>query len=231
MTRDLLGDKYEPWVNMAATIRAAHNIDPTAGAINAAGLPFGILRKIMHGSFNTAVQPMAFMYAMKEFAPGGILWQGMAKGAGFPVNRATKPGSLLTVEEGAKKFQGAADQAVRKGRKLANAALAGRNGMLAAAIASYTNEANYTLPMESDIDLIPIKPEMAVDEAETQAIRQQAPAPVADPSATSTDQAANLGQSIIDMITAANAATVKTTQNVNIESALAKGKEIAAGGP
>jgi len=228
--KELLGESYDGWVGLAATIRAAHNIDPTAGAINAAGIPFTILRKAMHGSFNTAVQPMAFMYAMKEFAPGGILWHGMAKGAGFPVNRATRPGSLLNAEEGAKKFQGAADQAVRKGRKLANAALAGRNGMLAAAIAAYTNEANYTLPMESDIDLIPIKPEMAVDEAETQAIRQQAPAP-APVAAPSADKAANLGQSIIDMITAANAATVKTTENVNIESALAKGREIAAGGP
>ena len=226
----LLGETYEGWVGMASLIRAAHNIDPTAGAINAAGMPFTILRQVMHGSFNTAVHPMAFMFAMKEFAPGGTLWKGMAAGSGYPLSRTTRPGSLHTVEQGAKKFQGKADKAVRKGRSIVNGVLAGRNGAVAAGLASYMGEINYIAPYENDIDLIPIKPEMIQQEEQvmqTQQTQQVSPDTSQLPPHSGYDQAAaNLGKSIVDMVTRVNQATV---QKVDVEGALAQGKEIATG--
>ena len=236
--KEMLGREYADWVGWGLTLRAAHNVDPTAGAINAAGMPFRIMQKLMHGSVTAAAHPMAFMVAIKEFAPGGVAWrQIMSKTGTWPPKTAGKAPEISSVEAGVKEFGETAGKALEKGREKVNLMLAGRNGLFAASIAAYTGEANYVLPLEADVDLIPVKPDMVVDEAEVapemkQMQARRGPAQTVEEAGGAgfkvDQQMANLGKSIVDVIKAVNDTEMK---DINIENSLKRGEEIAAGGP
>lgn len=125
-----LGDAGDSVLQMAEVIRGAANVDPSAGSIAAAAVPMTLFHKIIQGSFLGAVRPLTMMYGMKSFGPGGPAWKQVnarlvAGQAPEKIELAMKPG---------------VEKTLRAAQKAANAAMSGRNGLLAASVSSYMNE-------------------------------------------------------------------------------------------
>jgi hypothetical protein len=208
---ELLGENYKPIMEMGNIIQGAFNIDPTAGAISAAGLPIGAIRGALNMSIVGALKPVSLMYTLKSFAPGQAGWKSInkfAKGEASPekIDSAMRPFM--------KKTLGAA-------KSSANFTMAGRNGLLAATVSAYMNEADTFLP---PIDSPNVKRSQI---EETQVVEQEVP-----------DQAVaqqQLGQNMMALLQSAQGAVppapVSTQNSVNRGAQIANQNQAVSGNP
>lgn len=205
--KELLGEYYQPIVNMGNMMQGALNIDPTAGAISAAGQPFSALRGLMNGAFRTAIKPVVFMYTVKQFAPGGTSWA--------ILNSYINKGAPPKVIE--KALKPTLDAAAKKAQRAAALSLAGRDGLFAASISAYLQEADMRLPPENTPipQVIKRSPEEVMQERQQAANAQTREAQLA--------MQQQLGASIMQMMKAAQSIPGTGT------SGLAQGAKIAAG--
>lgn len=125
-----LGDAGDSVLKMAEIIRGSANVDPSAGSIAAGSIGVTLFHKIISGAFSGAVKPLTMMYGMKSFGPGGPAWKQVnarlvAGQAPEKIELAMKPG---------------VQKSIRIAQKAANAAMSGRNGLLAASVSAYMNE-------------------------------------------------------------------------------------------
>ena len=236
--RTILGDvkdasglsRYDHWKGLALALRAAHNIEPNAGALNAAGMPFAMIGMLMRGDVRAAMHPLAFMTGIRHMAPGEAGWKQMAKAAGWPPSARLPNGELRyphlnsalggknlsfpiprTLEEGAEKSKDIMETALQKGRSGAIAILAGRDGAIAASIANYYQDADWVLPNADQVDMVPITPNEEVNQAEAQAIAPES-------------RFADVGRNIVELINSVNKTELS---QINIDESLEQGKAIA----
>jgi hypothetical protein len=205
--KELLGPKYyKPMNDMANTIQGALNIDPSAGAISAAGLPIAATRGVINGNLLSTLKPLTLMYTMRGFGPGQPGWK--------RVQAAISSGK--SQEEVNTLMAPYVGSAVSKARKTAGATLSGRTGLLAASVASYMNEADTTLPPEGT----PIVPRV-VRESDEDLQKQQQQATV------SQYQDATLGTAMADVIRAIQATGQQSVSVPNSQTSLSEGSRIA----
>lgn len=146
--KELFGPQYyDPTMRMANVIRGALDIDPSAGSISAASVPFNVFRNILQGSVLGALKPLSVMYTMKGFGPGGPLWKKLNARLGFgqapeKVESLMKPAAL---------------KAVKAAQKSASLAMSGRNGLLAASVGAYMNEQHQNNPIGRDVPVVPVR--------------------------------------------------------------------------
>jgi hypothetical protein len=201
----LLGDKfYKPMLDMANVIQGALNIDPSAGAINAAGLPIAPIRGLINGNLLTALKPVTLMYTLRGFGPGQPGWK--------------KTSDLLisgkSPEEINKAMAPYLGTTVKSANKLAAGVLSGRTGLLAATVSAYMNEADDELPPEGT----PIVPRV-VRQSDQEIAEQQRQQTVSD----FQDQA--LGKAMADVIRAIQGQA--PTQVPDVGVSLSEGARIA----
>lgn len=205
--KELLGEYYQPIVNMGNMMQGALNIDPTAGAISAAGQPFSFFHRLLNGAFGAATKPVMFMYTMKQFAPGGASWR--------IINSYINKGAPPEVIE--KVAKPTLDAAAKKAERAAALSLAGRDGLFAASISAYLQEADMRLPPENTPipQVVKRSPEEAMRERQQAANAQTQEAQIA--------MQQQLGASIMQMMKAAQSIPGTGT------GGLAQGAKIAAG--
>lgn len=205
--KELLGPTYyKPMMDMANTIQGALNIDPSAGAISAAGAPFAAVRGVINGNLLSALKPLTFMYTMRGFGPGQPAWKrvqaAIAKGdSQEEINKMMAP------------YVGAS---VKKARRAAGATLNGRTGLLAASVSAYMNEAETTLPPEGT----PIVPKV-VRQSDEEVQQQQQQAVVSE------YQDATLGKAMADVIRAIQGTGQQAINIPDAQAALSEGSRIA----
>ena len=205
--KELLGPTYyKPMMDMANTIQGALNIDPSAGAISAAGAPFAAVRGVINGNVLAALKPLTFMYTMRGFGPGQPAWKrvqaAIAKG-----NSQEEINKMMAPYVGA---------SVSKARKAAGATLNGRTGLLAASVSAYMNEAETTLPPEGT----PIVPKV-VRQSDEEVQQQQQQAVVSE------YQDATLGKAMADVIRAIQGTGQQAMNIPDSQAALSEGSRIA----
>lgn len=206
--KELLGSYYKPITNMGSIMQGALDLDPTAGAISAAGQPLSFIRGLINGSLSAAIKPIVFLKVMTDFAPGGKTWQTMSL--------MTKKG--LDEEKITKAMKPKMDAIEKKAERSAALAVAGRDGLFAASIAGYMNEADDRLPPENTPvpKVIKRTPEQAA--MDKQQGQQQAPAP------DLAIQQQELGANIMNMLQSAS--RLPPMGNIG-QSGLAEGAAIA----
>jgi hypothetical protein len=135
---------YEGMDDLAMNIRGALNIDPNAGALSVAEQPVSIWRNLLQLDFKGAIKPLTFMYGSKQIAPGTKAWT--------DVNMMLQSGK--TPSDIMKDRAGMASGILGNAQKAANGAMSGRNGLMAAAVSSYMNEADQTYPTDDEVPMI-----------------------------------------------------------------------------
>ena len=228
----LLGKGADDMIDIASLIRGAHNIDPTAGAISAAGLPIGAIRQALYFSAVGALKPVALMYTMRQFGPGGPIWAHLRAAAGYPVKglktrSVNLPVGLRSVGEAANTIEPMASKALARGSRLAHSAMIGQKGLLAWSVTNYMNEVNNTTPEEDQVDVIAERQAAA----QTQQPLQNAPAQVPQMAPVDSgmgfsnqQQMAQLGESIVNMMNQVNL----NRQAISVTDSLKAGEQIAA---
>lgn len=146
---------YEGMDDLALNIRGALNIDPNSGALSVAEQPVSLFRRIMRLDFPGALKPLTFIYGTKQFAPGSKVWTEINKS----LASGKSPQDILKSKAGFAKSAG------EKAQKSANAVMAGRNGLFAASLSSYMNEADQVFPTEDEVPVVAPK---KVDQAAVQ---------------------------------------------------------------
>ena len=143
--KELFGKEiYEGMDDLALNIRGALNIDPNAGALSVAEQPVSLMRRLMRGDFTGALKPLSFIYGSKQFAPGTPVWNRINKGL-----ESGKSSSELLKSEAS-----TARKAAGSVTKISNSILAGRNGLFAASVSSYMNEADQVYPLENEVPIV-----------------------------------------------------------------------------
>lgn len=165
--KELLGQYHKPITTMGYYMQGALNIDPSAGAISAAGQPLMSVRGLLNASLSAAVKPIVFLKVMKDFAPGGENWMRMTL--------LTRKG--MDKEKVDKIMKPVVEKSIKRAERSAALTVAGRDGLFAASIAGYLNEADDRLPPENTPvpKVIKRTPEQAA--MDKQQGQQQAPAP------------------------------------------------------
>ncbi len=135
---------YDAMDDLALTIRGALNIDPNAGALQIADIVPSITRNAARLDVKGTMKPALYMYFLKGFALNNASWKKMRA----TYDRMSKDGA--SEEEIAAAYKPDFDKSVELAKKAASAALAGRNGLFAAAISNYLNEADLMYPEESE---------------------------------------------------------------------------------
>lgn len=205
--KELLGPKYyKPMIDMGNTIQGALNIDPSAGAINAAGLPITVGRGVINGNLLAALKPLTLMYTLRGFGPGQPAWK--------RIQAAISSGK--SQEEINKMMAPYVGTTVKNARKAAGAALNGRTGLLAASVSAYMNEAETTLPEEGT----PIVPRV-VRQSDEEIQRQQQQQIVSE------YQDATLGKAMADVIRAIQGTSQQAISIPDAQAALSEGSRIA----
>lgn len=205
--KELLGPKYyKPMIDMGNTIQGALNIDPSAGAINAAGLPIAPIRGAINGNLLATLKPLTLMYTLRGFGPGQPGWK--------RVQAAVASGK--SQEDINKLMAPYVGTTVKNARKAAGAALNGRTGLLAASVSAYMNEAETTLPEEGT----PIVPRV-VRQSDEEIQRQQQQQTVSD------YQDATLGKAMADVIRAIQGTSQQAINIPDAQAALSEGSRIA----
>ena len=143
--QELFGkEMYKSMDDLALNIRGALNIDPNAGALSVAEQPVSVVRNLMRGNLPGVLKPLGFMYGTKAFAPGSAAW--------------TKVNNMLTsgmsVDEIVKSQRGAGASAMKAARKASEAVLSGRNGLFAASVSAYMEDAHQIYPTEDEVPVI-----------------------------------------------------------------------------
>jgi hypothetical protein len=158
-------DLYKPLMQMANVIQGGFNLDPTAGAISAAGQPLMGIRGLINFSAGAALKPVVFMGMLKSYAPGGASWK--------TVNAAINGGQSIEQVAKNSKLNKNAQVALKAANYSAAKILAGRDGLFAASVAAYMNEADERLPNENT-PVVPVRQRTGAEaEAERQAEQQQ----------------------------------------------------------
>ncbi len=205
--KELLGPKYyKPMIDMGNTIQGALNIDPSAGAINAAGLPIAPIRGALNGNLLATLKPLTLMYTLRGFGPGQPGWK--------RVQAAVASGK--SQEDINKLMAPYVGTTVKNARKAAGAALNGRTGLLAASVSAYMNEAETTLPEEGT----PIVPRV-VRQSDEEIQRQQQQQTVSE------YQDATLGKAMADVIRAIQGTSQQAINIPDAQAALSEGSRIA----
>ena len=191
-------DVYNAMDDLALNVRGAMNIDPNAGALSVAEQHINVFRRLMHLDFTGSLKPLGFIFGAKQFAPGGTAWNKVNAGirAGKTPEEIVKSGN----------FAGFANSV----RKASDAALTGRNGLFAASVSAFMEDADQIYPLESEVPAIAPRPRETVQEAQPAQPTQQ-------------QQYEQLGASIMQMMKAAQSIPGTGT------SGLAQGAKIAAG--
>ena len=205
--KELLGPKYyKPMIDMGNTIQGALNIDPSAGAINAAGLPIAPIRGAINGNLLATLKPLTLMYTLRGFGPGQPAWK--------RVQAAVASGK--SQEDINKLMAPYVGTTVKNARKAAGAALNGRTGLLAASVSAYMNEAETTLPEEGT----PVVPRV-VRQSDEEIQRQQQQQTVSE------YQDATLGKAMADVIRAIQGTSQQAISIPDAQAALSEGSRIA----
>ena len=205
--KELLGPKYyKPMIDMGNTIQGALNIDPSAGAINAAGLPIAPIRGAINGNLLATLKPLTLMYTLRGFGPGQPGWK--------RVQAAVASGK--SQEDINKLMAPYVGTTVKNARKAAGAALNGRTGLLAASVSAYMNEAETTLPEEGT----PVVPRV-VRQSDEEIQRQQQQQTVSE------YQDATLGKAMADVIRAIQGTSQQAISIPDAQAALSEGSRIA----
>ena len=205
--KELLGPKYyKPMIDMGNTIQGALNIDPSAGAINAAGLPIAPIRGAINGNLLATLKPLTLMYTLRGFGPGQPAWK--------RVQAAVASGK--SQEDINKMMAPYVGTTVKNARKAAGAALNGRTGLLAASVSAYMNEAETTLPEEGT----PVVPRV-VRQSDEEIQRQQQQQTVSE------YQDATLGKAMADVIRAIQGTSQQAISIPDAQAALSEGSRIA----
>lgn len=211
--KELFGETYKGLDDLALTMKGALDIDPVSGALSIAEIVPGFMRRILARDPKGALKPLSFMYMTKQFAPGSKNWTNINKqlSKGDSVDDLYKSNSKVA---GAKaKINKMYDGAQQYSNKL----LAGRNGLWAASVADYMEEANQIFPMEDEIDAQPVK---SYNQAPVQ------PEPPVQDQAMMQQQ---IGQNIMNLMQTAQAMPTTTAEPTLGPSGLAEGKAIAEG--
>ncbi len=151
---------YEGMDDLALNIRGALNIDPNAGALSVAEQPVSIWRKLLQLDFKGAIKPLSFMYGSKQIAPGTKAWTDV----NMMLQAGKTPGDIL------KNKAEMASGILGNAQKAANGAMAGRNGLMAAAVSSYMNEADQIYPTDDEVPVI--EPRKAQEAPPEQPVQQ-----------------------------------------------------------
>jgi hypothetical protein len=171
---------------MANVIQGGFNLDPTAGAISAAGQPLMGIRGLINFSAGAALKPVVFMGMLKSYAPGGVSWK--------TVNAAINGGESIEQVVKNSKLNKNAQVALKAANQGAAKILAGRDGLFAASVAAYMNEADERLPNENT-PVVPVRQRTGAEaEAERQAEQQQQSALSADTGIAAIQQIASMLQ-------------------------------------
>ena len=153
---------YKGMDDLALNIRGALNIDPNAGALSVAEQPVSLLRRLLRLDFSGATKPLLFIFGSKQFAPGTPAWT--------KINNMLAEGK--TPNQVFKEQAGAGNKILAAGQKAANGVMAGRNGLMAAAVSSYMNEADQVYPTDEEVPVVepkPVQELMAAEPAQQQA--------------------------------------------------------------
>jgi hypothetical protein len=151
---------YKGMDDLAMNIRGALNIDPNAGALSVAEQPVSIWRNLLQLDFKGAIKPLSFMYGSKQIAPGTKAWT--------DVNMMLQSGK--TPSDIMKDRAGMASGILGNAQKAANGAMSGRNGLMAATVSSYMNEADQTYPTDDEVPMI--EPRRVQEEPPEQPMQQ-----------------------------------------------------------
>jgi len=198
--KELFGKEiYQGMDDLALNIRGALNVDPNAGALSVAEQPVSFLRRLLRLDFPGALKPLSFIFGTKQFAPGTPAWNKVNK----MLEQGKSPNELL------KEQAGSGNMAVKAAQKSVNGVMAGRNGLFAAAVSSYLNEADQVYPTEDEVPVV--APKNMENTAPEQPV-QQSMLPM------------NTGVAAIQQI--ASMLQPQTVQNVGVSS-LEEGADIA----
>jgi hypothetical protein len=190
---------YDGMDDLALNIRGALNIDPNAGALSVAEQPVSFLRRLLRLDLSGALKPLTFIFGSKQFAPGTPAWT--------KVNKMLADGK--TPNQVFKEQAGLGNNIVGSAQKSANAVMAGRNGLLAAAVSSYMNEADQIYPTDNEVPVI-----------EPKSIEQMVPAQPQQQSMVTPETGLAAIQQIASML------QPQSVQNVGV-SGLEEGADIA----
>lgn len=162
----LFGDVFEPMDDLALNIRGSLNIDPVAGALSVPEQQVSILRNFLRMSASGVMKPLSFVFATKQMAPGSPLWTRVnnAISAGKSVDKVIKEnGPMVT-------------KVMSRAQSSAETVQSGKNGLLAASVASYMEEANQTYPVEGEVPTVPVqKAPVSQPEPQPQQVSQVSP--------------------------------------------------------
>lgn len=190
---------YDGMDDLALNIRGALNIDPNAGALSVAEQPVSFLRRLLRLDLSGALKPLTFIFGSKQFAPGTPAWT--------KVNKMLADGK--TPNQVFKEQAELGNNIVGSAQKSANAVMAGRNGLLAAAVSSYMNEADQIYPTDNEVPVI-----------EPKSIEQMVPAQPQQQSMVTPETGLAAIQQIASML------QPQSVQNVGV-SGLEEGADIA----
>ena len=140
--------------DLAIVVQKGANIDPVSGALSTAEIIPSTIRAILRLDVKGAIKPLSYMFATRQFAPYAPAWKAlnkklMTKGSLSPEELAKEMAAAKG--KGSTKAAQALNTAISKGREAGSLALAGRNGLFAASIANYIEEANEVYPSEYEI--------------------------------------------------------------------------------
>jgi len=137
-------EMYQGMDDLALNIRGALNIDPNAGALSVAEVPLTIFKRLLRLDFQGAVKPLSFIFGTKQFAPGTDTYK--------KLNNSIEKG--IAQEKIIKDSSAIGEKALAAAQKSANGVMAGRNGLFAASVSSYLNEADQVYPMEGELPVV-----------------------------------------------------------------------------
>ena len=164
----IFGEMYEGVNDFALNMKGALNIDPVAGALSVAENTVGLFRKIITLNFSAVRKPLAFIFATKQFAPGAPGWNTLNK-------RLTGGESAAEIsKEKLSGLIGGLGNLSGKAQKYSSQILMARDGLVAASIAHYLEEANQSYPLEEEVPkVMPRKIETSQEEPQPQPQLQQ----------------------------------------------------------
>jgi len=164
----IFGEMYEGVNDFALNMKGALNIDPVAGALSVAENTVGLFRKLITLNFSAVRKPLAFIFATKQFAPGAPGWNTLNK-------RLTGGESASEIsKEKLSGLIGGLGNLSGKAQKYSSQILMARDGLVAASIAHYLEEANQSYPLEDEVPkVMPRKIETSQEEPQPQPQLQQ----------------------------------------------------------
>jgi hypothetical protein len=145
---------HQEMKNLAITVQGAAKVDPVSGALSTAEIIPSTIRALLRLDFKAAIKPLSYMFTTRQLAPGSKAWKAlnerlMSQGSIDPAAIAKELASSNS--SGRTAAAKAVNSAFEVGRKSASLALSGRNGLFAASVANYMEEAEDVYPGEYEI--------------------------------------------------------------------------------